>query len=128
MARKFQIKRGLKANLPTLAQGEFAMTTNSGAEGLFLGNGTKNLEIPILKNGELSARTLVTRSGKYTGISEVSDDYFRVVLFNDDIGLRGGIVIRPDQITFTDSDYIDHTVVHSGNIGRFLGVASASVE
>lgn len=47
MARKFQIKRGLKANLPTLAQGEFAMTTDSGAEALWLGNGSENLKIPL---------------------------------------------------------------------------------
>ena len=47
MARKFQIKRGLKANLPTLAQGEFAMTTDSGAEVLWLGTGSKNRKIPL---------------------------------------------------------------------------------
>lgn len=47
MARKFQIKRGPKANLPTLAQGEFAMTTDSGAEALWLGTGTANKKIPL---------------------------------------------------------------------------------
>ena len=45
MARKFQIKRGLKAGMPTLAQGELAMTTDSGSEGLFIGTGTENIEI-----------------------------------------------------------------------------------
>ena len=39
MARKFQIRRGLKKNLPTMAQGEFVMTTDAGAEGLFIGSG-----------------------------------------------------------------------------------------
>ena len=33
MARKFQIKRGLKADMPTLAQGELGMTTDTGSEG-----------------------------------------------------------------------------------------------
>lgn len=47
MARKFQIKRGAKANLPTLAQGEFAMTTDSGSEALWLGTGSKNRKIPL---------------------------------------------------------------------------------
>lgn len=43
MARKFQILRGLKTKLPTLAQGELAMTTDSGREGLYLGTGGKNI-------------------------------------------------------------------------------------
>lgn len=47
MARKLQIRRGAKANMPVLAVGEFAMATDSGAEELRLGNGTKNLKIPI---------------------------------------------------------------------------------
>lgn len=47
MARIFQIKRGLKANLPTLAQGEFAMTTDSGSEALWLGTGSQNKKIPL---------------------------------------------------------------------------------
>ena len=45
MARKFQIKRGLKAGMPTLAQGELAMTIDSGSEGLFIGTGTENIEL-----------------------------------------------------------------------------------
>ena len=44
MARKFQIKRGLKADMPTLAQGELGMTTDTGSEGLFIGTGTENIE------------------------------------------------------------------------------------
>ena len=44
MARTFQIKRGLKADMPTLAQGELGMTTDSGAESLFIGTGTENIE------------------------------------------------------------------------------------
>ena len=44
MARTFQIKRGLKADMPTLAQGELGMTTDAGSEGLFIGTGTDNIE------------------------------------------------------------------------------------
>lgn len=50
MARKFQIKRGLLAKIPTLAQGEFGMTTNSGSERLFIGTGSQNIEIPFLRS------------------------------------------------------------------------------
>ena len=45
MARKFQIKRGLKAGMPTLAQGELAMTIDAGSEGVFIGTGTENIEL-----------------------------------------------------------------------------------
>ena len=45
MARKLQIKRGKKANLPTLSVAELAMTTDSGAEQVFIGNGEKNIEV-----------------------------------------------------------------------------------
>ena len=47
MARIFQIRRGARANLPSLAQGEFAMTTDSGAEALWLGTGSRNKKIPL---------------------------------------------------------------------------------
>ena len=44
MSKTIQIKRGPRATMPTLAQGELGMTTDSGAEGLFIGNGTENIE------------------------------------------------------------------------------------
>ena len=53
MARKFQIKRGLKTGMPTLAQGEFAMTTDAGSEGVFIGTGTENIE--LAKKSDLDA-------------------------------------------------------------------------
>ena len=45
MGKTIQIKRGPKNTMPTLAQGELGMTTDSGAEGLFIGTGTKNIEM-----------------------------------------------------------------------------------
>ena len=45
MAKKLQIKRGARASMPTLAQGELVMTTDSGSEGLFVGTGTENIEM-----------------------------------------------------------------------------------
>ena len=44
MSKTIQIKRGPRATMPVLAQGELGMTTDSGAEGLFIGNGTVNIE------------------------------------------------------------------------------------
>lgn len=53
MARKLQIRRGAKADLPTLSQGEFGMVTDSGAEELFIGTALANLGIPLLAEGQL---------------------------------------------------------------------------
>ena len=50
MSKTIQIKRGPRATMPTLAQGELGMTTDSGAEGLFIGNGTENIEIARKSN------------------------------------------------------------------------------
>lgn len=48
MARKIQVKRGAKADLPVLSQGEFGFCTDAGAEELHIGNGTKNIQIPTV--------------------------------------------------------------------------------
>ena len=53
MAKKLQIKRGARASMPTLAQGELGMTTDSGSEGLFVGTGTDNIE--MAKKSDLDA-------------------------------------------------------------------------
>ena len=45
MARKFQIKRGAKSTMPTLAQGELGFVTDSNAEELHIGTGSKNIQI-----------------------------------------------------------------------------------
>lgn len=44
MARLFQVKRGPKSAMPTLAQGEFGFVTDSDAEQLFIGTGSKNVQ------------------------------------------------------------------------------------
>ena len=45
MARVLQVKRGLKANMPTLAQAEFGFTTDANNEQLYIGNGAKNIQL-----------------------------------------------------------------------------------
>lgn len=64
MARKLQVKRGAKANLPVLAQGEFGFCTDTGAEELHIGNGSKNIQIPMVSvyDGDISE---LTRPGIY---------------------------------------------------------------
>lgn len=45
MARVLQIKRGKKANMPTLAEGEFGFAMDSGAEELHIGTGGSNIQL-----------------------------------------------------------------------------------
>lgn len=47
-----QVKRGSKANVPTLLTGEFGLATDTGE--LFIGGASNNLEIPVLDgNGDI---------------------------------------------------------------------------
>lgn len=64
MIRKAQIRRGAKADLPTLSQGEFGMCVDSGAEELHLGTGAKNLQVPMVNEYSGDMNTLTT-SGVY---------------------------------------------------------------
>ncbi len=45
MANKIQIRRGAKANLPLLSAGEPALVTNTGAEEVWVGTGSKNIQL-----------------------------------------------------------------------------------
>lgn len=97
MARILQIKRGLKANLPTLAQGEFAMTTDSGAESLYLGNGAKNLKIPLNPTAADVEAVALDGSGVMTGALKFNDGHGQV----DAIATRSRMVSYPDPADTT---------------------------
>lgn len=45
MAKKFQIRRGLRETMPVLEQGELAMTIDAGSEGVHIGTGEANIEL-----------------------------------------------------------------------------------
>ena len=74
MSRKFQIKRGLRVNLPTLAQGELAMTTDTGSEGVHIGTGTgSNIELARksdIKTPPTKLSELSNDAGYITGYTE----------------------------------------------------------
>lgn len=77
MARKFQFKRGPFSRLPILAQAEPAITTDSGSERMFVGNGTKNLELLLKRDASLLAVTTAGSGSAYTatveGITELKN-------------------------------------------------------
>ena len=77
MARTFQIKRGLKAKLPVLAQGEFAMTTDNGTEALWLGTGSINKKIPLEPTAaDVGAVRMTNYSGDMNALT--ADGHYRL--------------------------------------------------
>ena len=62
MGRIIQIKRGPKSAMPTLSQGELAMTTDTGSESLFIGTGTENIE--LARKSDLDAIPIPDVSGQ----------------------------------------------------------------
>ena len=65
MANKMQIKRGLKANLPTLGDGEFGLCTDTNE--LYIGNASVNKQISTLTGTEtLTNKSITQRVGTIT--------------------------------------------------------------
>lgn len=139
MARKFQIKRGLKANLPTLAQGEFAMTTDSGAEGVYIGNGSANIELARkdksvqttgdIMIGPLTVQHITMKTSKVDGFIAASDYAGRVKIsvYDEDTGYDSSFEVGADDMEFWLRGN-PYKVLHTGNFSELLGVMSAKVE
>lgn len=61
-----QVKRGSKANVPTLLTGEFGLATDTGE--LFIGGASNNLEIPVLDgNGDIQQDQIPQITANYIG-------------------------------------------------------------
>lgn len=100
MARKLQIKRGLKATMPELAQGELAMTTDVGSEGLYVGIGDgTNIEIAnkehahgaILEtNANLEQKFWRGTKEEYDAISVKDPNTMYIVVDDDGVVVSGG--------------------------------------
>lgn len=85
MASKIQIKRGLKANLPALDVGEPALVTNTGAEEVYVGSNSGNLQIALQKDiSDLDTQisNLVPITRKVNGKALSSD----ITITSEDIG------------------------------------------
>jgi hypothetical protein len=71
MANKIQIRRGLKANLPTLSVGEPAFVTDAGAEEIYIGTGTKNVQ--FARQDQMLAALDNKVEGKWTIYTSLAD-------------------------------------------------------
>ena len=125
MARQLQIKRGLKATMPTLAQGELAMTTDTGTEGVFIGTGTENIE--LARKSDLDAIPTPDVSGQInthnTDSSAHSDIRSSITAHTGDTSIH----VTSDQKTAWDAkatiSYVDQKISEiptpdvSGQIG-----------
>lgn len=59
MARKLQIKRGMKANMPTLAEGELGFTKDE--KKVYIGTGTEN--VPVSATRPVYVKATMTAAG-----------------------------------------------------------------
>lgn len=59
MARKLQIKRGIKANMPTLAEGELGFAKDE--KKVYIGTGTEN--VPVSATRPVYVKTTMTAAG-----------------------------------------------------------------
>lgn len=59
MARKLQIKRGVKANMPTLAEGELGFAKDE--KKVYIGTGTEN--VPVSATRPVYVKTTMTAAG-----------------------------------------------------------------
>lgn len=99
MARTFQIKRGLKADMPTLAQGELGMTTDAGSEGLFIGTGTENIE--FARKSDLDAIPTPDVSG------QINTHNTNAEAHNDIRKLITGLTTRLNALADSDDTTLD---------------------
>ena len=82
-------------------------------------------------NGTLTAGTLKLKDQNgfdFTIDMDGWEGYVRLFAMNNNTDERGILFIRPDGMVFADKNFAEHTVIHSGNIARFLGAATASIE
>ena len=81
-------------------------------------------------NGEVGAKSLFVRDGTLDGIIDANGEegYIRIIGINSANDDRGGIFIYRDRVVYADSNFAEHTVIHSGNMAQFFGVAPATVE
>lgn len=68
MANVLQIKRGLEANLPTLAAGELAFTTDT--KKFYVGDGTDNICLNDLNLGTAAEKNTGTGAGNVVEIQQ----------------------------------------------------------
>ena len=144
MARKIQIKRGNKANLPELDYGELALTMDE--EGLYAGGAVGNIPVggkaitPALigavnKTGDTMTNRLTLPSVAFTDdrisavvLPEGSLPRLQFIVYDKATGSEGTLNISPESLVFMDSSYVERTVIHTGNLARYVGVATASLE
>lgn len=98
MSQKIQIKRGLKANLPLLADGEFAFCTDT--KELFIGSATGNILVYPVNNSSTVNVTDSSTNGNLI-INGVE------VKVYDDTTIQAAIAAKPNVTKSSNNGYIN---------------------
>lgn len=56
------------------------------------------------------------------------DEYVRLFFINNNKDSRGILFLRPTGLSFVDKNLNEYPLVHTGNIGQYMGMATASIE
>lgn len=131
MARKIQIKRGNKAKLPTLAQGELALVLDE--QSLYGGGASGNIPLggkaitpaligAVSKAGDTMTGTLTvprmeSKDGNIRGAIRANSGMTALLLstFNDQTGAEYVLAIKEDGPVFIDESGYIHPIYHAGN-------------
>ena len=144
MARKIQIKRGNKANLPTLAQGELAYCQDE--QGLYIGSSSGNKPVggkaitPALigavnkagdfMTGSLHATAFGINGNEAYASLGVNERYKGAAISTSDNTAEGCslVVSTSFGVLFVNTNGIAYPVIHTGNFEQMTGLAMASIE
>lgn len=124
MATKIKIKRGLKANLPTLSIGEMALCTDNGD--VYIGTGSGNYNITNSYNENLSQMCGVTNKGGFFVYFKAGEDLVRgnVVMIKTGVN---STVIKADYTQNPHIIGVVHDDTLSGNNVRIIISGTADV-
>ena len=135
MANKIQIKRGLKSKLPTLADGEFGLCTDT--KDIFVGNAGENIDVtkkteldrkgnyewgwwtPVLYCGNNGDWIIIanTNGSYYYRIGNIVRCFFKVYVANWNTNWSGsGLLIRGFPYL------IDKNKIENGVLGYYSGL------
>ena len=103
MSRKLQVKRGKKANLPTLAEGEFGFLTDK--KKLYIGSDSGNVKIPTGDGGLPVVNITSTDGVAYTGeLPELYEGLTIIVIPNRSTNIPSGSLPTLNEVAILPSD------------------------
>lgn len=112
MARKLQIKRGKKANMPTLAEGELGFATDE--KSVYIGTGTENVSVAAPLDNTMSD---ASENG-------VKNKAIKTYVDSQDAALNTAIGTKVDKVTGKGLSTNDYTTAEKDKLAGIEGNAN----